>query len=86
MNRLLESESGRIIISVIWGLGLAFCFFQQTCNGPDCIVFKAPSKEVQSNTYIHDAKCYQFQPYSVKCRNDSTNTYNSSPSISAYNV
>lgn len=67
MNRFLDSETGRVIISILWGLGLALLFFRQTCDGTDCIVFKAPPKSIESDTYLHDSRCFQFVPYSVNC-------------------
>ena len=65
--QILNTNTGRITISIIWGLGLALLFFRQTCEGPDCIVLKAPSKDIVNNTYLHDSRCYQFKPFSVKC-------------------
>jgi hypothetical protein len=67
MNRLLNSPSGKIIISILWGMGLALLFFRQTCDGPDCIVLKAPPKSIKDETYLHDSQCFQFTPYSVTC-------------------
>ena len=65
--KLLNTDNGKIIISIIWGLGLALLFFRQTCEGPDCVMVKAPSKDIENNTYLHDSRCYQYKPYSVKC-------------------
>jgi hypothetical protein len=67
MNRLLNTEQGKIIISVIWGLGLAFLFFKQTCKGDHCVVYSAPPANTHENIFALEDQCYQFVPYNVKC-------------------
>lgn len=72
MERLLNTSQGKVIISVMWGLGLAMLFFRQTCRGTDCIVYSAPPLEVEKDIYSQgdsglDA-CYQFVPYNVNCK------------------
>lgn len=71
MDRLLNTREGRIMISVIWGLGLAFLFFKQTCKGENCIVYSAPPiDDITKNIYAHKNnvnECYIFKPYSVNC-------------------
>lgn len=66
-DRFFNSPSGRIIISVIWGIGLALIFFYQICNGPECIVLKAPPSDIKQHIYLHDSACYSFVPYTVNC-------------------
>ena len=70
MDRLLNTDAGNIIISIIWGLGLAFLFFRQTCKGEQCIVLTAPPLDINKNVYSHKDNlktCYQYIPYSVSC-------------------
>ena len=70
MDRLLNSEEGNIVISILWGLGLAFLFFKQTCNGDNCIVYSAPDiKKMHSDIYAHKNKntCYKYKTYTVDC-------------------
>ena len=63
----LHSSKGRIIISIILGLGLA-SLFRRVCNDRNCMVFKAPSlEEVTNNTYAYNNKCYNFKSKSMKC-------------------
>ena len=70
MNRLIKSmnsETGRIIISIIWGLGLA-ALFRKVCVGRNCIVIKGPnSKEIKKRIYKYNDKCYKYTPYATKC-------------------
>ena len=58
---------GRIILSIIWGLGLA-TLFRKVCKGRNCIIIKAPdTKEFENNTYRFNDKCYKFRPTAVSC-------------------
>jgi hypothetical protein len=66
-DRIFNTQSGRIMISIIWGLGLALLFSYQMCDGPQCVVFKAPPSDINNNIYLHDSSCYSFVPYSVAC-------------------
>lgn len=63
----LKSDTGVILISIIWGLGLA-CIFKKSCKGSNCIIMKAPSpNKVKSTVYKHEDKCYQYIPMSATC-------------------
>ncbi len=66
----LKSREGIIILSIIWGLGLA-SIFRKVCIGRNCIVYRAPSpKKMINNVYLHDGKCYKYTTYTTKCTND----------------
>ena len=67
LKRLVSSDFGIKMLSIILGLGLA-TLFRKVCKGRNCMVFKAPNmKEVEKNTYKKDDKCYQFKYESVEC-------------------
>ena len=58
---------GRVIISIIWGLGLA-TLFRRACKGRNCIIIKAPDpKEIKNSTYRFNDKCYTFKSTAVSC-------------------
>lgn len=64
---LIHSSKGRVLISIILGLGLA-SLFRRVCNDRNCLIFKAPSfEEVAKNTYAYGDKCYTFQAKAAKC-------------------
>jgi len=66
---ILKTPLGRIIISILWGLGLA-CIFRKACKGRDCIVYKAPSPDVVTQkVYMFDDKCYKYSVMPTKCTN-----------------
>ena len=67
MLNFLKSYIGRIIISIIWGFGLA-TLFRKICKGKNCIILKAPEpKEIKKKIYKFDNKCYKFKPINIKC-------------------
>ena len=76
MNRLLNTDEGNVIISIIWGLGLAFLFFKQTCKGEHCIVYSAPPIiDMKRTIYAHKDnvnECYIYKPYTVNCNKSKT--------------
>ena len=59
-----DQELNSVIISIIWGLGLA-CLFRKACKN-NCIVINAPS---DINSYIEhiDNKCYRFTKNNIEC-------------------
>ena len=64
---ILNSSSGQIMISIIWGLGLA-AVFRKACVGRNCIVIKGPNpNKIQKQVFKYDGKCYKFIPYATKC-------------------
>lgn len=66
----MKSPSGKIIISVLWGIGIA-CLFFKTCKNRDCIVIKAPKPEVVSGMiHHHNHSCFKFQKKEAECIND----------------
>tara|TARA_A100001011_G_C14033865_1_gene724831 strand:+ start:202 stop:483 length:282 start_codon:yes stop_codon:yes gene_type:complete len=67
LKRLVSSDFGVKMLSIILGLGLA-TLFRKVCKGRNCMVFKGPSmKEVEKTTYKKNDKCYQFNYENVKC-------------------
>jgi hypothetical protein len=66
-KRLLNTPLGRILLSVILGLGLA-SLFRKVCTEKNCIHFKgAAIKDIDGKVYMHDDKCYKYIATSVKC-------------------
>jgi hypothetical protein len=71
MQRLLKlfrTEKGKIILSIIIGVGIASLFRKACTDRKQCIVFKGPNlDELHKNIYRHDNKCYSFKEKSTKC-------------------
>ena len=67
MIHLLKTKTGVIMMSIIWGFGLA-CLFRKVCTGRQCIVYRAPNPEYMSdNIFSFDKKCYVYTPQTTKC-------------------
>lgn len=67
MLHLLKSESGKIIISIILGFGLA-SLFQKVCKDRKCIIYKAPNlNKMIKNVYGVGEDCVQFKTEPSKC-------------------
>lgn len=67
LKQIFNSNEGMILISIIWGLGLA-SLFRKACKDRACIVIRAPEKSnIQNNIYEFDNKCYKFKAKSTKC-------------------
>ena len=65
--RSMHTNLGKIIISIILGIGLA-SLFRKACQSRSCLVFEAPPlEEVSKSTYQHDGRCYRFTEKSVAC-------------------
>lgn len=69
LKRFFHTESGKVIISILLGLGLA-TLFRQSCKGKECINFKAPSLEdIKKKKYKYGDKCFQYELSSTHCNN-----------------
>lgn len=67
LTDIMNNPVGRILISVILGLGLA-SLFRKVCNSKNCIVIKGPNlQEVEKYYYKIDDDCYKYTPYASKC-------------------
>ena len=56
LRRLLESELGKNIISILLGLGLA-TLFRKVCHDKNCIRFNGPIiSDIEDKTFKHGEK------------------------------
>ena len=70
LRRLIYGDVGKIVISIILGLGLA-TLFRKVCKDRDCIIFRAPDiKKIKDQIFKFDGKCYQFEENIEKCSNN----------------
>lgn len=66
--KFLNTKVGIIILSIIWGLGLAM-MFRETCKGNKCIVYKPPCpKYMNKNIFNHNKKCYKYKHTITSCK------------------
>lgn len=64
---MLESKMGKIIVSILLGLGLA-TLFRKTCKDKKCLIFVPPNMEtMKEDVYEYNGKCYKYKESSVTC-------------------
>ena len=67
LSKLIHTPTGRIILSILLGLGLS-SIFRTVCKDKNCIIFQAPKlNEVEGKIFKQDNKCYTFKAESTKC-------------------
>ncbi len=70
MNQIFKNRYTKIILGILWGLGLS-CIFREACNGRKCIIYKAPNKlEVKNKIFSKDKKCFKYKPETTTCTED----------------
>ena len=70
LKRLFNTSIGKIVISILLGLGLA-SLFRKACNDKSCIKFNGPIiSETTDKIYKYGDKCYKYESSPAKC--DST--------------
>lgn len=72
LSKFLHTETGRYLMSIILGIGLA-TFFRDVCKGDNCKIIKAPPlEEIDDKIYKFNDKCYKIQRNAVKCDKSKT--------------
>ena len=67
ISKFVKSNTGKYIVSILLGLGLA-TIFREACKDNECIIFNAPDlNEVENKIYKQDGKCYKYNLVSTKC-------------------
>lgn len=71
VNRLLNTPLGKIMISILLGLGLA-TLFRKACKDKNCIHFAGPIiSEIDHKIYKYGDSCYQYElKPAPKCQPD----------------
>jgi len=69
-DKYVHTQTGKYILSIILGLGLA-SLFRSVCKGKNCIVFYAANiEDIQNKIYKTDNRCYKYEPILSKCSKD----------------
>ena len=70
LDKFVHSYTGKIIMSILLGIGLA-TFFRAVCKGKNCKIISAPPlNEIQDQVYKFDDKCYKMEMNPIKCSNN----------------
>lgn len=67
-GKFVHTETGKILMSILLGFGLA-SLFRTICKGKNCLIFHAPSlDEFKDKIYQgRDGKCVKYNPIATKC-------------------
>lgn len=75
-KRLLYTSVGKIIISIILGLGFA-SLFRKACHERDCITFNGPIiDQVKGRVFQYGDECYKYTPRATTCKAEGKNGEN----------
>lgn len=74
IQSFLKSDSGRNVVSVVLGLGLASLFYK-VCNDKQCVKFIAPSTKDMGDAYKYNDKCYKFNMQGQTCSENKRTVY-----------
>lgn len=70
LDKFVHSKTGKIIMSIILGIGLA-TFFRSVCKGKKCrVITSPPLDELDNQTYKFDNKCFAFERNPISCSNN----------------
>ena len=73
IDHLYKTKTGRYIISIILGLGIA-ALFRKVCNDRDCLVIQGPPiEDVESQIHSFDGRCYKYKAKSTSCNKKKEN-------------
>jgi len=68
LDKFVHSQTGKIIMSILLGIGLA-TFFRAVCKGRHCrIISSPPIEEIDNQTYKFNDKCYTFEKKAINCQ------------------
>ena len=66
-GKFVHTETGKIIMSILLGFGLA-SLFRNVCKNKDCLLFYAPPLEqIKDKIYKNSGKCVKYTPVTTKC-------------------
>jgi hypothetical protein len=68
LSKFVHTKTGRYLMSIILGFGLA-TLFRVTCQDKNCIILKAPPLDKISSDDIYklNNKCYTFKSEQTTC-------------------
>ena len=67
LGKFVHTETGKIIMSILLGFGLA-SLFRTVCKNNNCLAFNAPPLElIKDKIYKHNGKCIKYNHVATKC-------------------
>jgi len=69
-NTWLANKNVGVLISCVFGFGLA-ALFRPMCRGPDCVVLRGPPvSQIRDAIFQIGSKCHEFKTKAVECPTD----------------
>jgi len=67
LDKFVHNGTGKILMSIILGIGLA-TFFRSVCKGRKCrIISSPPIEEIDDQIYKFNDKCYKLEKHAIDC-------------------
>ena len=70
LDRFINSPTGKVLVSIILGIGLA-SLFRMSCKGKNCVIINAPPiDEIKNKVYRYDNNsdnCFKYEVTPIKC-------------------
>jgi len=67
IKQLIYSKYGKILLSIILGIGLA-SLFNTSCDNRSCYRYIAPdTSKVEGTTWQYNDQCYKYKPKIKTC-------------------
>lgn len=67
LGKFVHTQSGKIIMSILLGFGLA-SLFRTVCKNKNCLIFHAPPiEELKDKIYKNNGKCVKYSQVATKC-------------------
>jgi len=67
LDKFVHSNTGRILMSILLGIGLA-TFFRVACKGKQCrVIASPPLTDLENQTYRFNNKCYKLEKNAMDC-------------------
>lgn len=67
LGRFVHTETGKMLMSVLLGFGLA-SLFRTVCKDNKCFIFHAaPLDDFKDKIYKNHGKCIKYTPVATKC-------------------
>lgn len=66
-EKFINTPTGKIIMSILLGFGLA-SLFRKVCKDKNCLIFHAPPLDnFREKIYKYNNKCFKYTPIATKC-------------------
>jgi hypothetical protein len=74
-GKFVHTQTGKLIMSILLGFGLA-SLFRTVCKNKECLIFHAPPLEqIQDKIYKNGDKCVKYSSVPTKCNADVKTVY-----------